>query len=291
MNNQEKLNSMQLSAASEMISDSLIAERLGLQKKRADLEKLKEQYQEDYLIANADGDARENAPLEKAIENLKTTQGDIVAVTKKYQNLDNIEDSKYLNATYDYDILRDILSRLSDESKGVLCRIFNVSSDEEMIERIKQSDENELNESILSFDRFYGESMLNALIQEKGVDEVKKMGSTELERNESIMRQSGIMATEYRAIMELNNIRNIKEVPPYNTCGIIVMYTTVRVRLEERTFTYKIYPKGLSFIDIGVISADSRLGAALLNKKKGDKVAIRHGSKTKMLEYEILDIY
>ena len=291
MSNQSELNNMSLKDASDKISDALISQRLGLQKKRTDLERLKEQYQEDYIVANADGDARENAPLEKAIENLKTTQGDIVAVTKKYQSLDNIEDSKYLNATYDYDIFKDILSRLNENSRHALFNCFGVSSDEELVERIKKCDENELNDNILSFDKFYGGTMEAELRSREGDDVLKRFNSAELNRAEETLRQQGILATEYRVLMELGNIREIKEVPPYNYCGIIVMYTTVRLRLDDTVMTYKIYPKGLSFIDIGVMSADAKLAKALMGKKKGDTVSIRHGSKNKMLEYEILDIY
>lgn len=291
MNNQAELNAMSLEQASERISDALIAERLGLQKKRAELEKLKEKYQEDYIIANADGDARENAPLEKAIENLKTTTGEIVAVTKKYQSLDSVEDVKYLNATYDYDIIKDMLDRLNNNSLTMLFDSFKVSGAEELVTKIKNCDFNELNESIHSFDRFYGETMKNALLNEKGKDSVIWSSSSAIEAAEKEMRQNGVLATEYRILMELSNIRNIKEVPPYNYCGIIVMYTTVRLKLGGEIMTYKIYPKGLSFIDIGVMAADSKVASALMGKRKGDVIHIGHASKNKVLEYEIVDIY
>lgn len=289
MNNQSQLNGMSLQEASEWISDALIKERLSLQDKRANLEQLKEKYQEDYLIANADGDARENAPLEKAIENLKTTQGDIVAVTKKYQSLDSVEDSKYLNATYDYDILRDLVSRLNSNSKQVLFDCFEVSDDNNLINKIKGCNINELNEGILSFDRYYGVTMEAEIKQRDSAG--KGLTNAELVKRAEELRHESVLATEYRVLMELNNIREMKEVPPYNYCGVIVMYTTVRVRLDSLTMTYKIYPGGLSFIDIGVMSADAKLARALLGKKKGDIVSIHHGSKNKMLEYEILDIY
>ena len=291
MSNQEMLNSMSLQEASEKISDAIIAERLSLQKKRADLETLKEQYQNDYLIASADGDARENAPLEKATENLKTTQGDIVAVTKKYQSLDSIEDVKYLNATYDYDIVMDMLSRLEQNSLAVLYDCFKVSGTEELVMSIKNCDSNELNDAILSFDRYYGTTMEELLRSQSGGDVVKGMSSSELTEAEKKLRQSGHLATEYRLLMELSSIKEMKEVPPYNYCGVIVMYTTVRLRLDGQIMTYKIYPKGLSFIDIGVMAADAKLAIALMGKHKGDKVLIRHASRNKTLEYEILDIY
>lgn len=291
MNNQAELNAMSLEQASERISDALIAERLGLQKKRAELESMKEKYQEDYIVANADGDARENAPLEKAIENLKTTTGEIVAVTKKYQSLDSIEDVRYLNATYDYDIIKDMVVRLNNNSLTILNKSFNVSSIDELIAKIKSCDFDALNDAILSFDKFYGETMKSFIINEKGKDSVIWSSSSMVEAAEKEMRQNGVLATEYRILMELSNIRNIKEVPPYNYCGIIVMYTTVRLRLDGTIMTYKIYPKGLSFIDIGVMAADSKVASALIGKRKGDVIHVSHASKNKVLEYEILDIY
>lgn len=291
MNNQAELNAMSLEQASERISDALIAERLGLQKKRAELEGLKEKYQEDYIIANADGDARENAPLEKAIENLKTTTGEIVSVTKKYQSLDNIEDVKYLNATYDYDIIKDVLERMNSNSLTMLFNSFEVAGADELIEKIRSCDYNELDKYIQAFDKFYGETMKNALISQLGANGLVWSNSSAVDEAEKEMRQNGVLATEYRLLMELTNIRNIKEVPPYNFCGIIVMYTTVRLRLDDKIMTYKIYPNGLSFIDIGVMAADSKVAAALMGKRKGDVVHIRHASKNKVLEYEILDIF
>ena len=55
--------------------------------------------------------------------------------------------------------------------------------------------------------------------------------------------------------------------------------------------TYKILPAGLSFLDIGVIAANSRVAQAILGKQKGDTVSIQHSSGKVILRYEILDIY
>ena len=79
--------------------------------------------------------------------------------------------------------------------------------------------------------------------------------------------------------------------PAYNECGIVVPYTTVRLEMGGKVMTYRIYPEGVSFIDIGVMAANSRVARAILGKEKGQSVSIRHDSNNTLLEYKIVDIY
>ena len=83
----------------------------------------------------------------------------------------------------------------------------------------------------------------------------------------------------------------VATLPKYNTCGVIVPYTTVRLEMNGNLMTYRIYPEGVSFIDIGVMAANSRVARAILGKEKGQSVTIRHDSNSTLLEYKIIDIY
>lgn len=290
MLSQEKLNSVDLKTASDMISDTLINERLSLKKKRAQLEELKAKYQDDYIAAN-DGDARENAPLEAAIENLKNTTGDIVAVTKKYQSLDAVEDLRYLNATYDYDTFVESVGALSENSRTVLFGVMQVSDIEQCVKKMQESEFDFVDEVVRKYDEFYGTTVANNMLVDYPKDHPIWKSRSAVEATVLQRRSEGEMAAEYRVIMELGKIRTMKSMPPYNHCGLIVMYTTVRLRMNSNLYTYRIYPKGLSFIDDGVMAANSRLATALMGKRVGDKVTIRHGSRDTMLVYEIIDIY
>lgn len=287
---QSELNSVSLEKASDMISEALINERLALKQKRAELDALKAKYQDDYIVAN-DGDASENAPLEQAIQNLKITTGDIVSVTNKYQRLDAIEDSKYLNATFDYDIIMQNIGSLSQDSLNVICNVFGVSDYHDIPKAGMAMSYEELSDALLKYDEYYGTSMMESLKVDFPEDDPIWKSRSAIENEVAARRSNGLLSLEYRILTEFEEVKTMKQVPPYNYCGIVVMYSTVRLKLGDRTFTYKIYPKGLSFIDDGVMAVNSRLGAAVMGKKKGDKVSIRHGSHDTVLIYEIVDIY
>ena len=290
MINQSELNSVSLEKASEMISGALIKERINLKNKKVELEHLKEKYQEDYILAN-DGDARENAPLEQAIQNLKVTTGDIVAITKKYQQLDAIEDSLYLNATYDYEGIMEGVRVLSPDSSSALCSAFKVNSVDEIPNAIASMTYEEFDDAVMEYDEYYGSVVMGALRVDFPEDHPIWKSRRAIEEEALARRSTGLAVMEYRVLSELNEARKMKQVPPYNYCGLVVMYTTVRLHRGSQYYTYKIYPKGLSFIDDGIMAANSRLATALMGKKKGDKVSIRHGSQDTVLVYEIVDIY
>jgi hypothetical protein len=83
----------------------------------------------------------------------------------------------------------------------------------------------------------------------------------------------------------------VASLPRYNTCGVIVPYTTVRLDMNGKLMTYRIYPEGVSFIDIGVMAANARVARAIIGKEKGESVSIRHDSNGTLLNYKIVDIY
>lgn len=290
MLSQDVLNSLPLKEASDLISDTLINERKALRERRAELDRLKAQYQEDYIAAN-DGDARENAPLEQAIQNLKTVTGDILAITKKYQSLDAVEDQIYLNATYDYESVTECIKGMSETSARMLFTCFNVKDVAEFRKFLEASDYDGLTECVNAYDSYYGDTVLNNMHVDFPDDSPIWKSRSEFDRVVVQRRADGEMAFEYKILMELSRLREMKAMPPYNYCGKIVMYTTVRLRMQGMLYTYRIYPKGLSFIDDGVMAANARLASALMGKRAGETVNVRHLSRDKILVYEILDIY
>lgn len=290
MLDQRMLNQLSLKEASKIISDTLISERIALGERRAELDSLREQYQEDYIAAN-DGDARENAPLEQAIQNLRTITGDILSVTKKYQSLDAVEDRVYLNATYDYDIILEVVRIMTESSQRMLFNVFGVQDINELSSLLVSIEYDELSQKVGVFDEWYGETVLSNMKAEYPEDHVIWKSRTAFDKTVADRRAGGEMALEYKLLMEFGRLKEMKAMPLYNYCGKVVMYTTVRLKTEDSEYTYRIYPKDLSFIDDGVIAANSRLATALMGKRKGDKVSVRHASKGTIIIYEIVDIY
>ena len=86
---------------------------------------------------------------------------------------------------------------------------------------------------------------------------------------------------------------SVKDIDKYSPIGIIVLYTTVSLRrLEDgSTYVYRIFPKGVSDLDRGIISEDSPIGKALLGKKKSDTIKVTHLIKGVEYNYFIEDIY
>lgn len=290
MLNQEYLNSINLEDASRKISESLINERIRLRDRKIELESARVKYQDDYIQAN-DGDARENAPLEQAIQNLKTITGDIVSVTKKSQNLDKIEDSIYVSAVYDYDVLLSDVRMMSPDSIRVLYDVFNIKDISELKDAIIAMSYDDVVKSVLLFDEYWGATMANIIKSEYPADSDVWKSRSMLESVVDQKLDEGVLSSERQVLADFEHIKEMKAIPSYNYCGVIVLYTTVRLDLDGRLFTYKIYPKGLSFIDDGVMAADSRLATALIGRHKGDIVSIRHASKGKILNYKVVDIY
>lgn len=78
----------------------------------------------------------------------------------------------------------------------------------------------------------------------------------------------------------------------YNSIGKVVMYSTVRLDFEGDELIFRIYPDGVSHIDIGVMAANSKLASSLMGKVVGDKVSVtRNSSAGKYAVYTIKEIY
>lgn len=259
MNNQNDLNGVSLHQAAEMISNALIVEKSNLERIKVELQAEKKKYEEDYVTAN-DGDSSENAPLEAAINNLKFVTGKIASNAKVIQTMEGLEDAHYLRETFDFSELVDALSKLKEDSLIKLRELLKFSSIEESIKVLKTIKRDDLESAIKDYSDWF-------------------------------MATKGLNESDSLCLSKLLSYFEVAKKPKYNTCGIIVLYTTVRLKLGDRIMTYRIYPKGLSFIDIGVMAADSKVAQALMGKTKGDSITIQHTSKKTVLRYEIVDIY
>lgn len=290
MLSQEQLNSMSLKEASELISSSIIAERNKLSAKKRELEDLQEHYKEVYKHAN-DGDASENSALEIAIVDMKTNTGDMVAVIKKIQLLDGIEDASFIMATCDFTSIVNAVNQLDDRGRSKLMEAFEISDISEFQQRLVNMSYKQYCSAVVNFDKYWADLISESIMDIYGREQFSKMTHAEIDRCVNEVTLNGLRATERLVITELDNFKTLKVIPKYNHCGIVVLYSTVRVRLLGKTFTYKIYPKGLSFIDEGVIAQNSRLATALMGRKVGDIVSIHHSSNGSMLDYEIVEIY
>ena len=257
-----ELSNMSLEDASKRISYALIEKKYDLVEKKKALSAKEIKYKEDYVNANT-GDASENAPLDEAKKNLRNVAGDILENLKILQTMDNLEDVVYLVATYDYMDIEVVLSQLSAENFNALQQCFEDIPHTNVKEYFTSLS---IEEILRKCEQFMAWVMVN-----------NPDGAYNI------------------LIQKIADLYEVASMPQYNTCGIVKIYSTVRLKYSgngsEEIMTFKIYPKGLSFLDIGIIAADSRLAQAILEKEVGQQVYIMHASKKINVLYEILDIY
>lgn len=260
MNNQELLNSVPLVEAAIIISDCLVEQKRVLEQERIARQEEKKGYEQDFINANAHGDARENAALDAAQENLSLVTGKIVANAAVLNMLANIEDVNYLAKTYDYSEVKDCIIGMEPEMQQDFLSIFSATHPAEIPDRAVNMDIKVLGNRIDAFAVKYG-----AL--------------------------TGIDVRYDTCAARLVDMYKVLSRPKYNTCGIVVPYSTVRVALDQKIMTYRIYPKKLSFIDIGVISEESKMAQALFRKQVGDTFSLQHEGQRVRLQYRLLDLY
>lgn len=257
-----ELSSMNLEDASKAISHALIEKKSILIKKKHDLADDEKKYKDAYILHN-DGDASENAPLDEAKKNLRTVAGEILGNLKVLQTLEDLEDVDFLIATFDYTDIKSIIEQLSGNDVMRLAEVFPGL---------------EINNV---------ESYFTSL----SIEDV----AARCERFLSWVASNNVNGVYNILISKIEELYEVASMPQYNTCGIVKMYSTVRLKCSQGTdesiMTYKIYPAGLSFLDIGIIAADCRVAQAILEKEVGNKVDIKHASKDMNVVYEILEIY
>ena len=258
MDNQSELVQMDLVSAAKVIADAVITKRAGLDSLAKELEDKHKQYEQDYIKAAGDGDARENAPLDEAKNNLRNNTGRIGANKKMIQRMDNIDLGEYVKRTFNFEDIYSSFAILTDAQKEKILTTMGFDSIEELVEAIK----------VVSLDEFL--RLINSIY----IDATDN-GDTGIEKFSH----------------ELNAYRKDRNLPDYNSCGIIVPYSTVRINYRGEDMVYRIFPAGISFLDIGVIAADSRVGSAILGRRKGETVTLGHAATKQRLQCKIIDVY
>lgn len=258
MDNQNELVRISLKDAAKVIADAVIAKREGLYVLAKELEEKHKQYEQDYIKAAGDGDARENAPLDEAKSNLRNNTGRIGANKRMIQRMDNIDLGEYVKMTFNFEDIFGSFAILTDAQKEKILTTLKMSSIEELVETIK----------VVSVEEFL--DLINSIY----IDAVE-IGDTGIEKFSH----------------ELNAYRKVRNLPDYNSCGIIVPYSTVRINYNGADRVYRIFPAGISFLDIGVMAADSRVGSALLGRRKGETVTLSHAATKQRLQCKIIDVY
>lgn len=257
-----ELANMNLRDASEAISRALIIEKSKLEEAKIALSEKEKACKQAYIAANT-GDSSENAPLDEAKKDLRMVSGEILVNLKVLQSLDDLEDVEYLVDTYDYTDLESSVCQLDEETFKFLTTIFHGLSRGNVKEYFTSL-------SIDNLER-YKDELLNWITENKNANTLDVFYN------------------------KLSDFFEVASMPPYNTCGIVKMYSTVRLECSNgdttETMVYKIYPAGLSFLDIGIIAADSRVAKAILEKQVGDTVDIPHASKNLHVLYKILEVY
>lgn len=258
MNIQDTLKNVSLEEASVIISNALIKEKSTLEEQKFQLQEKKKKYEQDYINANT-GDSSENAPLDEAKKNLKTITGEIANNAIILQAMQNLEDVYYLVRTFDFTELKDAVKRLSESSYNKFVELFNISSIDDISNSLVDMDVDSLAVAVDEFSEWIHAN-----------------------KNEQ---------AETQCLWKLLAYYKVANKPPYNYCGRVKIYSTVKLQLDDEVMVYRIYPEGLSFIDIGIIAANSRVAQALIDKSKGDTITLQHASERTRLEYKILDIY
>lgn len=90
---------------------------------------------------------------------------------------------------------------------------------------------------------------------------------------------------------QIKLVEQVDDLSRYNSVGIVVIYSTVRIDYGGKERIYKIYPASISYVDIGIMAANSRLAIALMGKTVGDTVFIKHDGTGEDMKCTILEIY
>ncbi len=259
MNNQALLNSLPLNEASVRISDELISKKRDLETTRYRLMEDRKRYEADYVRAYEDGDVRENEPLKAATQSLKLVTGEMALNADVLRRMEGLEDVQFLVGTYNFGILEQTIHEANSELRNLMLQQAGVTSIEEVGPALQRVSPYDISQMIIQ--------MAN------------------------LVKSTGEVEKDVDCLRALNDYWEVARKPAYNTCGIIVLYTTVRLCMNGQMMTYRIYPNGVSFIDIGVMAANARVARAILGKEKGQSISIRHDSNNTVLTYEIVDIY
>lgn len=92
---------------------------------------------------------------------------------------------------------------------------------------------------------------------------------------------------------QINQIEKVKKEEKYKNIGMVVLYTTVLLEVPEKNkqLVLKLYPKGVSNVDKGILAMDTAVGKAIWHKKINDSFYVTTKMTGSQLKYILKDFY
>lgn len=109
----------------------------------------------------------------------------------------------------------------------------------------------------------------------------------------SVEKLSQLNSRMSNVIIQLKGIEEMEGEELYESIGMVVLFSTVRVLLREtgERFTFKLYPGKVSKVEEGIVSRESPVGRSVWLKTKGSVFTVEHAVTGEPIEYEIEDLY
>lgn len=252
----KELNSMSIQDARAAIIKNLIEERSKIDSALKELDSELTKYEEDLNKARADGDTSENSAFDTAIDNIASTQGRLYKYQQLQRELDNVTEPTYCEATSTSNVERFVNFVSICKDRSMLCQVVE--------------------------EYFNGDlTAINSKSRKELVSFCKVLDNVaQLEGDKFDLAEQEILET-------LKTFLRSAKPRPYVQCGVIVLYTTVRIDINGETYTLMVCPPGISFVTEGIIAADTEIGKRLLGKSDINVKQIVNAK----LEFTIKEIY
>lgn len=251
------LNKMELKDARKAMIQNLIIRWNDLDKELDKLNKSLVEYEGKLKAAREDGDTSENSAYEQAINNLSTTIANIFKTQKLKYDMSLIKEPEFVIATGADDYI-DVIDTLRNTSE--------TSVISQIVSRYLGGDLNKI--ATCTRDE------MKTLMAK--INYIVEHGSDQFDYN-----------TDEQEIVDiLREVTYNYKVRPYKPCGKVVLYSAVRVLVNDLVKTFIICPDDVSYVYEGIIASNCELASNLLNGIVGDSNTIREG-----LKYTILEIY
>lgn len=107
----------------------------------------------------------------------------------------------------------------------------------------------------------------------------------------AVEKLSQLNAQMLNISVQSKEIAAIPEDEVYKHIGLIVLFSTMRLRVRSEEFVFKLYPGTVSAVEKGILAQNSPVGRAVWMKKAGDIVRLEDKDSGEPIEYEILEVY
>lgn len=267
--NQHELNGLTLQEASARIAQAIIKmkeEKLELKER---LQNEKEEAQKQYIETDK-GDSSENQTLKNVIEDMRKINGNIIRNLQTLAMMDAIEERNFVVSTYDFASVIEAVQKAKKE-----CQHEDGKPDG--IQRM------------FGFYEIDDISQLRDALGKYSFEEAQDYFDWVLEDYDAETIEGETMAKAFTRVLEYIDVLNY---PEYNSTGIVLMYSTVRLEHPELgELTMRIYPNDLSFVDIGVMAENSPIAQRIMRHRAGDTVNVQDLSTGAMQTVKIIDVY